>query len=250
MPYGRSRSWSSSGWRSASVFVMLIANQSVTGKVATTLSSIGNTVTIGLPGNPAGGQPGKKLTTAELAPIAHLHGVTSIDETLHGAAEPRGRAPTAHTSLRPANVSPAVYFSGSTQPANPVNIGASALRIVSGHAISGTSPARRRHGQHGDGAEERAQGRLGLHRLRQDAHRRGALRQRQPAGQRHGHHLAARPAAPDGRGRPGQHRRRHRRLARRARRDDLGDRARARPRGERDEQPGRRQPGDRRPRHA
>jgi putative ABC transport system permease protein len=122
-------------------FVMLIANRSVAGKVATTLSSIGNTVTIGLPGNPAGGQPGKKLTTAELAPIAHLHGVTGIDEALHGAAEPRGPTPGARTSLRPANVSPAVYFSGSTQPGNPVNIGASALRIVSGHTISGTSPA-------------------------------------------------------------------------------------------------------------
>jgi putative ABC transport system permease protein len=34
-----------------------------------------------------------------------------------------------------------LYFSGSTQPANPVNIGASTLSIVSGHAISGTSPA-------------------------------------------------------------------------------------------------------------
>jgi putative ABC transport system permease protein len=34
-----------------------------------------------------------------------------------------------------------VYFSGSTQPANPVTIGASTLRIVSGHVISGTSPA-------------------------------------------------------------------------------------------------------------
>jgi putative ABC transport system permease protein len=122
-------------------FVMLIANRSVAGKVATTLSSIGNTVTIGVPGNPAGGQPGRNLTTAELAPIAHLHGVTGIDETLHGAAEPRGRTQTARTSLRPAGLTPAVYFSGSTQPANPVNIGASVLRIVSGRAISGTSPA-------------------------------------------------------------------------------------------------------------
>jgi putative ABC transport system permease protein len=127
--------------------VMLIADHSVTDKVATTLSSIGNTVTIGVPGNSVGGQLGKNLTTAELAPIAHLHGVTGIDEILSGTAEPRGKTQNAtpsasgRTSLRPASASPAVYFSGSTQPADPVNIGASTLRIVSGRAISGTSPA-------------------------------------------------------------------------------------------------------------
>jgi len=127
-------------------FVMLIANHSVTGKVATTLSSIGNTVAIGPPPFSAGGQPGKNLTTAELAPIAHLHGVTSIDEKLAGAAKPRGStqngpSTSARTSLRPVSFSPAVYFSGSTQPTSPVNIGASTLRIVNGYAISGTSPA-------------------------------------------------------------------------------------------------------------
>jgi putative ABC transport system permease protein len=116
-------------------FVMLIANRSVTGKVATTLGSIGDTVTIAPPAYSAGGPPGKNLTTAELAPIAHLHGVTSIDETLDGTAAP------VRTSLRPGHVSPAVYFTGSTQPANPVNIGASALRIVSGQAIPGTTSA-------------------------------------------------------------------------------------------------------------
>jgi hypothetical protein len=41
----------------------------------------------------------------------------------------------------PVSGSQQLYFTGSTQPANPVNIGASALKIVSGHAISGTSPA-------------------------------------------------------------------------------------------------------------
>jgi putative ABC transport system permease protein len=93
--------------------------------VATTLSSIGNTVTISPSGYPAGGQPAKNLTTAELAPIARLRGVTSVDETLNAAVT---RAP-------------AVYFSGSTQPANPVNIGASTFKIMNGHAISGSSPA-------------------------------------------------------------------------------------------------------------
>src|ERR1017187_2933114 len=102
-------------------FVMLIAHHSVTDKVATTLSSIGNTVTIGPSGFSAGGQLAKHLTTAEFAPIAHLHGVTSINETLTGTAEPRGKtqnatpSASAHTSLRPGNFSPAVYFSGSTQ---------------------------------------------------------------------------------------------------------------------------------------
>jgi putative ABC transport system permease protein len=162
-------------------FVMLIADRSVTDKIASTLSSVGNTVTIGPPGYSAGGLLGKNLTTAELAPIAHLHGVASLDESLNSAANTLG---TAHnpcpkgarchgsggrhgfklgsTNLKsamslaarraglecepkpctpPVSGSQELYFSGSTQPANPVNIGASTLRIVGGHAISGTSPA-------------------------------------------------------------------------------------------------------------
>jgi putative ABC transport system permease protein len=162
-------------------FVMLTTHHSVADKVATTLSSIGNTVTIGPPGYAAGMQLGKNLTTAELAPVAHLHGVTSIDESLNGAAQtlgttrnpcPKGAkchiAEGSHTvklgstSLKspmslaarraglacqpkpcapPVSGSQQIYLSGSTQPANPVNIGASTLRIVSGHAISGTTSA-------------------------------------------------------------------------------------------------------------
>jgi len=164
-------------------FVMLIAHRTVTNKVATTLSSVGNTVTIGPPGFSAGGQLGKFLTTAELAPVAHLHGVTSLDEYVNGAAEARDSTqPTpkgavghsacarvggcknqklASTSLKypeslafareglacePQPCTPpisylTVYFSGSTQPTAPANIGASTLRIVSGHAISGTTLA-------------------------------------------------------------------------------------------------------------
>jgi putative ABC transport system permease protein len=128
-------------------FVMLIANRSVAGNVATTLASIGNTVTISPSGFSAAGQPGKNLTAAELAPVAHVHGVTGIDEVLSGTAEPGGKTQNvtqsapARTSLHPGGFSPAVYFSGSTEPRNPVSIGASALRITSGHAISGVSPA-------------------------------------------------------------------------------------------------------------
>ena len=162
-------------------FVMLIARSSVTDKVSTTLGSIGNTVTIGPPGYSAGMPLGKNLTTTELAPIAHLHGVTGLAETLSGSARTRGstqstcpkgatchRSPSQHsvkqgsTSLsspmtlaarrvglacEPKPCTPPVfgsqdlYFRGSTQPTNPVNIGASKLRIVSGHPISGTTSA-------------------------------------------------------------------------------------------------------------
>ena len=88
-------------------FVMLIAQRSVTNEVATTLSSIGNTVTIGPPpGYSAGGQLGKNLTTAELAPIAHLHGVTSIDEILRGTTKPRGKTTERHALLGPQIVAP------------------------------------------------------------------------------------------------------------------------------------------------
>ncbi len=163
-------------------FVMLIAHRSVTDKVATTLSSVGNTVTIGPSGYSVGGLLGKNLTTAELAPIAHLHGVTSLDESLNGSAQTRGtshnpcpkgatchRSPSSKSPIKQGSTSlkspmslaarraglacepkpctppvlgiQALYFTGSTQPTNPVNIGASELKIVSGHAISGTSAA-------------------------------------------------------------------------------------------------------------
>jgi putative ABC transport system permease protein len=161
-------------------FVMLTAYHSVTGQVAATLSSIGNTVTVGPPGYAAGMPLGKNLTTGELAPIARLRGVTGIDESLSGSAQTRGAttkfpkgvqvhvtpggsgSKLGSTSLQspeslgarrvglacaPKPCTPPVfgpqpvYFSGSTQPANPVTIGASTLRIVTGHAISGTSSA-------------------------------------------------------------------------------------------------------------
>jgi putative ABC transport system permease protein len=163
-------------------FVMLIAHRSVSDKIAATLSSVGNTVTIGPPGYSAGGPLGKNLTAAELAPVARLHGVTGLDESLNGAAQTLGttrnpcpKGAVCHggaggrpgirlgsTSLKspmslaarraglecepkpctpPVTGSQQLYFTGSTQPANPVNIGASALRIVSGQAIPGTTSA-------------------------------------------------------------------------------------------------------------
>jgi putative ABC transport system permease protein len=165
-------------------FVMLVAHRAVGEKTSTALSSVGNTVNIGPPGYSAGGPLGKFLTPAELAPIAHLHGVTGLDEYLNGTAKasdlpqnapknPVGHGVCARTSgckgiktgstslkypgtlafatqglaCEPAPCTPTppsyftVYFSGSTEPAAAVNIGASTLRIVSGHAISGTSSA-------------------------------------------------------------------------------------------------------------
>ncbi len=122
---------------------------------------------------------GKKLTTAELAPIAHLHGVTGLDESLNGSAQTLGttaggcpKGARCHTSggrhsvkpgstslkspeslaarrvglacepkpcTPPVSGSQPVYFSGSAQPTEPVNIGASTLRIVRGRAMSGTT---------------------------------------------------------------------------------------------------------------
>ena len=71
-------------------FVMLTAHRSVNDNIRTTRGSVCNQVTIGPPGFSAGGLLGKLLTTAELAPIAHLPGVTSVDETLNGAANTLG----------------------------------------------------------------------------------------------------------------------------------------------------------------
>jgi len=68
-------------------FVMLIAHRAVAAKASTALSSVGNTVTIGPPGYSAGGPLGRFLTPAELEPIAHLHGVTGVDESISGTAQ-------------------------------------------------------------------------------------------------------------------------------------------------------------------
>ena len=164
--------------------VMLIAHRAVGEKTSSALSLVGNTVTIGPPGYSAGGQLGKFLTSAELAPIARLHGVTGINESLNGTVKASNlpkNAPKAagkgvcaraggckgltiqgSTSLKypgtlafatqglgcqPAPCTPTppgfftIYLAGSTEPTAAVNIGASTLRIVAGHAISGTSSA-------------------------------------------------------------------------------------------------------------
>ena len=78
-------------------FVMLVAHRAVGEKTSTALSSVGNTVTIGPPGYSAGGKLGKFLTSAELAPIARLHGVTGINESLNGAVRASNLPPSTAT---------------------------------------------------------------------------------------------------------------------------------------------------------
>ncbi len=159
-------------------FVMASAHHSVNNKIASTLRSIGNTVTIGPPGYSTGMLLGKNLTSSELAPILRLPGVKSLDETLNGSAKTFGTSvggcPSSgkcssssrlssrtlgSTSLKspeslaarrvglecepkpctpPVVGSQPIYFSGSTQPSNASNIGASTLRIVKGHSVAGT----------------------------------------------------------------------------------------------------------------
>ncbi|HWE14251.1 MAG TPA: hypothetical protein VG365_12095, partial [Solirubrobacteraceae bacterium] len=85
--------------------VMLIAHRAVGQKASTALSSIGNAVTIGPPGYGGGMQLGTRLTRAQLAPIAHLPGVTGIDVSLNGAATasnpvPRSAQPPANEKFK------------------------------------------------------------------------------------------------------------------------------------------------------
>jgi putative ABC transport system permease protein len=112
-------------------FVMLIARRSVTEKVATTLSSIGNTVTVGPPGYAAGGLLGKFLTTAELAPIAHLHGVTGLDEYLNGATKASDLPPSSAMGTGSARHGPPIRAGGiksGTHGSSPVKQGSTSLK--------------------------------------------------------------------------------------------------------------------------
>jgi putative ABC transport system permease protein len=98
-------------------FVMLIGHESVQNKIDATLASIGNTVNITPADDVAGSTVTRYLTTAELNEVAHLPDVANLDEALPGSGPP---------------------FVGTNDPADPVNIGASTLTVVAGHAIDGT----------------------------------------------------------------------------------------------------------------
>jgi putative ABC transport system permease protein len=104
-------------------FVMLIGHRSVENKIGTTLATLGNTVNIAPAGANTGTASNKYLTTAELSTVEHLSDVAALDETLGSGARLDGER---------------VGFVGTNDPTNPVNIGASTLRIVAGHAIDGT----------------------------------------------------------------------------------------------------------------
>lgn len=122
-------------------FVMLVGHESVENKIDATLASIGNTVNITPPGAGAGTTNSRYLTTAQLSKVAHLPYVVNLDEALPGTGQPDAKASQpsgGNKALLPNNSTEAVSFVGTNEPANPVNIGASTLTIVAGHAIDGT----------------------------------------------------------------------------------------------------------------
>jgi putative ABC transport system permease protein len=106
--------------------VMLTAHRSVSDKIAATLGSVGNNVTIGPSGYSTGELLGKNLTAAELAPIARIHGVTGIDESLNGAANtigaPQNPCPKGAT-CHPAGGRHAIKL-GSTNLKSPMSVSA------------------------------------------------------------------------------------------------------------------------------
>jgi putative ABC transport system permease protein len=121
-------------------FVMLLGHESVQNKIDATLASIGNTVNIAPAGYVPGSTVTRYLTTAQLNEVAQLPYVANLDEALPGSVQPGGK--TDHRAagakaLLPANPAGAVSFVGTNEPADPVNVGASRLTVVSGQAIDG-----------------------------------------------------------------------------------------------------------------
>ncbi|HEV8064092.1 MAG TPA: FtsX-like permease family protein [Acidimicrobiales bacterium] len=122
-------------------FVMLVGHKGVQNKIDATLASIGNTVNIAPAGYPAGSTSSRYLTTAQLSKVAHLPYVVNIDEALPGSVQPEGKAnqpADGGNALLPGNSNEPVSFVGTNEPADSVNIGASTLTVVAGHAIDGT----------------------------------------------------------------------------------------------------------------
>ena len=99
-------------------FVMLIAHRAVAAKTATALSSVGNTVTIGPPGDRAGGKLGVFLISKELEPIARLHGVTGVNELLNGALKASNPPPGSATSTGTPQGAPKAIKAGSPKAGN------------------------------------------------------------------------------------------------------------------------------------
>lgn len=154
---------------------MLVAHQAVTNKINDVKSSIGNTVTIAPAGFSGFSSVNNSLTTSELAKVAALPNVSSLDESLTDrlstigsptpALFPGGGSSTTtssssdNTSLTspikintgggsgihvfisgggslPANFTPPVTITGTNQP---TSLDSTNLTITSGSALSGTS---------------------------------------------------------------------------------------------------------------
>jgi putative ABC transport system permease protein len=109
--------------------VMLVAHRAVAEKAATTLSLVGNTVTIGPPGYSAGGLLGRFLTTAELAPIARLHGVTGVDESLNGLVKASDLPPS--SAMGTGSNAPKAIKPGGSKPGGHGSSGSSAVKLGS-----------------------------------------------------------------------------------------------------------------------
>jgi putative ABC transport system permease protein len=154
--------------------VMLIAHQAVQDQIKTTLSSIGNTVSI----QPVGGfaalaSESNLLTTSELQRVKSIAHVTNVNERLMdrvqttGTTSSQGRTPEPTTSLKspftlhcsgnvcsggdirvqspngthpqlPSNFSLDMAIVGTNVPTDPSNIGVSSITITSGNAIDGS----------------------------------------------------------------------------------------------------------------
>jgi putative ABC transport system permease protein len=121
-------------------FVMLVGHKSVQDKIDATLASVGNTINLAPAGYAIGSRVNQYLTTAQLSKVASLRHVVNLDEVLPGSvgsASTAGRAVAADRALRSTGDGEPVGFVGTTEPAAPVNIGASTLRIVAGRPIDG-----------------------------------------------------------------------------------------------------------------
>jgi putative ABC transport system permease protein len=126
--------------------VMLIAHQAVQDKVTTTLSSIGNTISI----RPAGVQDGSTannvLTTSQMDKVSKLAHITHLTETLSGPLFSSGAsqktnktslqsAVTITTSTRP--WTPPIQLLGTTDPTQSPGDTGTTIMITSGKAIDG-----------------------------------------------------------------------------------------------------------------
>lgn len=91
-------------------------------------------MTIGPPGYSTGGQLGKFLTTAELAPIARLHGVTGLDEYFNGAAKARDLPPRSVTG--PGSNAPKRLVAYHGSRAGPVKQSSTSLKYLGTLALA------------------------------------------------------------------------------------------------------------------